>query len=245
MNDAVLFENESLTTVNDGIRLIQDPSGLTYGTDALLLAGFVKRAPEAVGAEFGSGSGIISLLLALRGKLGKIYAVETQEYYAKLTRRNAELNGLCGKVEAVFGDARDFNIMCDVIFSNPPYMKTTSGKRNEHDGKYAARHEVNGDIYDFCRSAAKNLKYGGTFYCVYRPDRAVDLISAMRESKIEPKRIVFVSRDTLHQPSLMLAEGKRGGGVSCEIKNFYLCKDASDAPTAEAERLYESGELII
>ena len=204
-----LFGNETLTVVNDGIKLIQNPAGLTFGTDALMLAAFVRRAPQSVGAEFGSGSGIISLLLASRGKLKKIYAVENQEYYS--------------------------------LFTNPPYMKVGAGKRNADDGKYAARHEVCGDIYDFCRSAARNLKYGGYFYCVYRPDRAVDLLFAMRESSIEPKRIAFVSQDTLHKPSLMLVEGKRGGNPSCEVmKTLFLTHGGS--PTPEAEAIYRTGE---
>lgn len=236
-----LFGNETLTVVNDGIKLIQNPAGLTFGTDALMLAAFIRRAPQSVGAEFGSGSGIISLLLASRGKLKKIYAVENQEYYSLLTGRNAVLNGLSDRVIPVHCDARDFRETCDVIFTNPPYMKVGAGKRNTDDGKYAARHEVCGDIYDFCRSAARNLKYGGYFYCVYRPDRAVDLLFAMRESSIEPKRIAFVSQDTLHKPSLMLVEGKRGGNPSCEVmKTLFLTHGGSPAP--EAEAIYRTGE---
>ena len=206
-----------------------------------MLAAFVRRAPQSVGAEFGSGSGIISLLLASRGKLKKIYAVENQEYYSLLTGRNAVLNGLSDRVIPVHCDARDFRETCNVIFTNPPYMKVGAGKRNADDGKYAARHEVCGDIYDFCRSAARNLKYGGYFYCVYRPDRAVDLLFAMRESSIEPKRIAFVSQDTLHKPSLMLVEGKRGGNPSCEVmKTLFLTHGGS--PTPEAEAIYRTGE---
>lgn len=237
------FENETLTVVNDGIKLIQNPAGLTFGTDALMLAAFVRRAPNSIGAEFGSGSGIISLLLASRGKLKKIYAIENQEYYAGLTGRNAALNGLSDRVMPLHSDVRDLREMYDVIFTNPPYMKVGAGKRNVDDGKYAARHEVCGDIFDFCRSAARNLKYGGSFYCVYRPDRAVDLLAAMRETAIEPKRIAFVSQDTLHKPSLMLVEGKRGGSPSCEVmKMLFLCRDGSSEPTEEAEAIYRTGE---
>lgn len=238
-----LLKNETLTVVNDGIKLIQNPDGLTFGTDALMLAAFVKRSPQSIGIEFGSGSGIISLLIASRGKLKKIYAVENQKYYADLTARNAELNGLTDKVIPICADARDLHQMCDIIFTNPPYMRVGAGKRNDDDGKYAARHEVCGDIYDFCRSAARNLKYGGYFYCVYRPDRAIDLLTAMRESEIEPKRLAFVSQDTLHKPALMLVEGKRGGKPSCEVmKTLFLCRDNSSEPTAEAEAIYKTGE---
>lgn len=236
-------ENETLTEVNDGIKLIQNKNGLTYGTDALLLSAFIRRFPSGVAAEFGSGTGIISLLLASRKKLGKIYAVEAQEYYAELTARNAELNGLADTVEAICADVRDLRGDFDVVFTNPPYMRSDSGKRNADDGKYAARHEVFGGIGDFCRSAAKVLKFGGLFYCVYRPDRAIDLFCAMRESGIEPKRFSLVYPSPTHKPCLLLVEGKRGAMPSCDaIEPLILYENASSEMTENAKKIYDTGD---
>ncbi len=239
-----LLEGETLTAVNDGIELIQNPAGLTFGTDALLLAAFVKRSPYSVGAEFGSGSGIISMLLATRSKLKHIYALEVQPDYADLTRRNLLHNRLDEKVEAVLGDVRDFDRECDVIFTNPPYMKTESGKRNEDDGKFAARHEVNGGISDFCRAASKNLKYGGDFYAVYRPDRMIDLLAAMREAGIEPKRLCFVHPDENHKPCLLLVSGKRGGKTGCDVLRPLFLTNSDGAPTPDAASIYETGDWV-
>ena len=41
MTDTVLFEGERLDIVNENIRLIQKKNGLTFGTDAYLLAAFM------------------------------------------------------------------------------------------------------------------------------------------------------------------------------------------------------------
>ncbi len=237
----MMLANETMTAVNDGIRLIQNPEGLTFGTDALLLAAFVRRAPAASAAEFGSGSGIVSLLLAARGKVGRILAVEVQEYYADLTKRNAELNGMAHRIEARCADIREMKEQFDVIYSNPPYMRT-AGQRNRDEGKYAARHEVNGGLRDFCFSAARNLKYGGRFYCVCRPDRAVDLIAAMREAAVEPKRMVFVSPTAAHPPCLMLVEGKRGGKPSCRVLPTLFLQREDGRPTEEAEQMGRTGD---
>ncbi|MBQ4065281.1 MAG: methyltransferase [Clostridia bacterium] len=238
------LEGETLTSVNDGIELIQNPAGLTFGTDALLLAAFVKRAPHATAAEFGSGSGIVSMLLATRNKLKHIYALEVQPYYADLTHRNLCHNDLDGKAEAVLCDVRDFDRECDVVFTNPPYMKAESGKRNEDDGKFAARHEVNGDIADFCRAAAKGLKFGGDFYAVYRPDRMIDLLAAMREAGIEPKRLCFVHPDVNHKPCLLLVSGKRGGKAGCDVLRPLLLTNPDGTPTPDAARIYETGDWV-
>lgn len=198
--------------VNDKLKLIQQTDGLTFGTDALLLAGYIDGKYKH-GCEFGSGSGIISMLLLTRDKITKAVALEVQEEYATLTEKNAELNSLCDRLDTVNCDVREYRPESefDIIYTNPPYMKTTSGKQNTMEKKNIARHEVCGDIYDFCSAARRMLKYGGTFAAVYRPDRLIDLIDAMRKSKIEPKRITFVHADGESVSSMALVEGRAGG----------------------------------
>ena len=84
-------------------------------------------------------------------------------------------------------------------------------KANELLKKGIARHEIFGGINDFCLTAKRLLKYGGSFVAVYRPDRLTDLISAMRQSSLEPKRITFVHADCDSESSMVLVEGKSGG----------------------------------
>ena len=198
--------------VNDKLQLIQETDGLTFGTDALLLAGYINGKYK-YGCEIGSGSGIISMLLLAREKIKSAVAIEVQAEYANLTKRNAELNGLTDKMNTVLCDVRDYKSECefDIVYTNPPYMKVDSGRKNEAERKNIARHEVFGDIRDFCRATKRLLKFGGTFAVVYRPDRLCDLFSAMRENSLEPKRITFVHADTKSEPSMALIEAKAGG----------------------------------
>ena len=206
-----LKKNERLDEVNDSLSLIQDTEGLTFGTDALLLAGYVGKGYKR-GLELGGGTGIISMLLLTRGKLEHSVCVEIQDEYAELIRENARHNKLDDKLECVHADIREYKSPeCDLVYTNPPYMKADSGKRNVTDKKNIARHEINGSIADFCLSAKRALKFGGAFAAVYRPDRCADLIAAMRDAGIEPKRMTFVHADTASEPSMMLIEGKRGG----------------------------------
>ncbi len=212
-----LYEGERIDEVNDSLKLIQKTDGLTFGTDALLLAGYINTTEKA-GLELGSGSGIISMLLLSRKKLSRAVALEVQESYAALTERNAEMNGLSDVLFCVNCDLRDFKTAesFDIVYTNPPYMSTSSGRANEISAKNLARHEVCGGIEDFCICAKKYLKYGGTFAAVYRPDRLTDLIYAMRKNSIEPKRMTFVHADTDSEPSMVLIEGRAGG--RCGIK---------------------------
>ena len=212
-----LYEGERIDEVNDKLKLIQKPEGLTFGTDALLLAGYVS-GKSSFGLELGAGSGIISFLLLTRGKVNEVTALEVQENYAHLTERNTELNGLSERMKTVNMDLREFGAKesFDIVYTNPPYMTVGSGLANAFSGKNVARHEVMGDIRDFCRCASASLKFGGKFAVVYRPDRLTDLLSAMAEFKLEAKRMTFVHADTSSESSMVLIEAKKGG--KCGVK---------------------------
>ncbi len=220
--DIELLAGERLDRVNEKIVLISKKDGLTFGTDAFLLASFIKPQRRAMAVELGSGTGIISLLLAARERVGYIHAIEVQEDFSELSRRNVSLNGLDKKINIIQGDIREYSFSdiggeADIVFTNPPYMRTDSGKRNESDRKYIARHEVMGGIYDFCRSADRLLKHGGKFYCVWRPDRLSSLMDAMAKNHLEPKTMVFVHADAESEPSTVLVSAIKGGAPSMRI----------------------------
>ena len=217
-----LLEGERLDEVNEQLRLIQKNKGLTFGTDAYLLAAYVKSAPSSVAVELGGGTGIISLLLAAKRKLRCITAVEIQPEYAELIQRNVTLNGHDEQIRVLCKDVRelkpaDVGSEVDLVFSNPPYMRTDSGKRNTEDEKYIARHEVCGGIDDFCASAARLLRYGGKFVCVWRPDRLSELFSALHAHSLEPKRMTMVHADLASEPCMVLLESIKGGAPSMRI----------------------------
>ena len=234
-----LKKNERLDYVNDDIELIQNTDGLTFGTDALLLAGYVSgKHKDAV--ELGGGTGIISMLLLARDKVKEIKCVEIQDEFTELIVRNAAHNGLADRLTAVCSDVRDFRPEreCELVFTNPPYMKTTSGKSNLDDKKNISRHEVAGTIYDFCKSGAKMLKHGGTFAVVYRPDRLIDLIDALRESRLEPKRMTYVHANAKSEPSMVLIEAKKGGKCGLKLTRPLLIYKNTDNKDYSEEMSY-------
>ena len=247
MKDIILDDGERLDEVNEKITLIQKKDGLTFGTDAFLLASFIKPLPKGIAAELGAGTGIISLLLAARNKFKHITAFEIQEDFATLASRNVEFNELDDKIKIIHKDilcasSADTGSEVDVVFTNPPYMKTDSGKRNLTDYKYIARHEVCGNINDFCASAFKLLKHGGKFYAVWRPDRMTDLIAAMRNNRLEPKTVTFVHADKSASPSMMLVCATKGGSSGMTVTPpLFLYNDGDRTKmTDEATKIYDT-----
>ena len=149
-----------LDVVNDDLKLYQYADGLTFGTDALLLAAFVKGDRSARAVEFGGGTGIVSLLLAARNKVGRILSLEAQKEYADLIEKNIALNGLADRVFAVCGDLRESDacpgVGYDLVVTNPPYLRADSGFGNRSDKKNASRRELRGVLLIFAVLRAKN-----------------------------------------------------------------------------------------
>lgn len=149
--------------INDNITLFQNEGSLAYGTDAYLLSAYIRKQTKEKACEFGAGSGVISLLLAARGRFSHITALEIQEKIAKIAVQNVELNGFSEKIDVLCRDVRELdpslNGSFGVVFSNPPYMSTTSGRLNMNEADSISRHEVHGGIRAFCASASRLLKY--------------------------------------------------------------------------------------
>jgi tRNA1(Val) A37 N6-methylase TrmN6 len=249
--DILLQEGERVDEINDRVKLIQRENGLTFGTDAYLLSCFCRPAKNARAADLGCGTGVISLLLAARERYQKIYAVEAQESFAELARRNAELNGFSDTVSVLLRDVRaltpaDLGGEVDVILSNPPYMREDSGFAASHDEKQIARHEVLGDLVDFTAAAARCLKYGGALYTVYRPDRLETLFAALRAAKFAPKRMLFVQDAPDKAPSMVLCESRLGGGEGLALLPTLILRERAEngAPlTPRAQRIYDTGRI--
>lgn len=249
--EPLLLDGERLDDINESLRIIQKKNGLTFGSDTYLLSAFITPQKKGRAADLGSGTGIASLLCAAREKFAKIYSIEIQRDFCELIGRNAALNGLDGVIVPICADVRDVRSELthgelDVVFSNPPYMKADSGKRNEHDEKYIARHEVFGGIDDFCAAAARLLKFGGLFYCVYRPDRLSDLMAALRAARLEPKQMVLVCPDASTAPSAVLVKAKKGAAPSMKLCRPLIIHSVPDTDgsaremTEDAKSVYDN-----
>ena len=253
MEAPLLFEGERLDEINEHLRLIQRKNGLTFSTDAFLLSAFCRVQPKGRAADFGSGTGVIALLLAARQTFAHITAVEAQEHFAALAQRNVELNGFSDTVSVLFRDVRDlspadFGGELDVIVSNPPYMRADSGPASPHSEKQIARHEILGTVSDFCAAAAKCLKFGGRFYTVWRPDRLESLMAALHENKLAPKRMLFVHDSADKEPAVVLTEAVLGGNEGMHILPPLFMHDTSPngvekALSKRAQTIYDTGRI--
>lgn len=254
MTDPIsLLPDEQLDTVNERLRLIRRKTGLTFGTDAFLLAAFVRPQPGERAVDLGSGTGILSLLLCAKEKVRAVTAVELQPVYADLTRRNAALNGMADRIAVVTGDVRTFGQResageVGLVVSNPPYMRAGSGRPNRFGEKEFARHETAGGIADFCAAAGRVLRTGGRFCVVWKPERLRELFTALTDNRLEPKRMTLLHADATHKPSAVLVEAVQGAAPDLRITPPLFLYEEAVSPcgtrrlTPQAQKIYDSCE---
>ncbi len=225
-----LLPNERIDDLeNSGLKIIQNTDHFCFGMDAVLLAGFTKANASSTVLDLCTGTGIIPILLSAKTKAKQIYGVEIQDGSYNLAQRNIELNKLQDRLTIFQDDLKKFTLPkeVDVVTVNPPYMSNT-GILNKNDEKTIARHEVLANIDDVLACVNRNLKYGGNFFMVHRPDRLCDIFVAMRNYKIEPKLIRFVKSFDYSTPSMVLIMGQKGGKPSLKYDNdLIIYKDVN------------------
>ena len=219
-----LMENERLDDLQrNGLKIIQKTDGFCFGMDAVLLSGFASVKPGERALDLGTGTGIIPLLLSAKTKGDHFTGLEIQTEIMKMAQRSVALNGLEKKIDIIQGDIKEASRIFgaasfDVVTSNPPYMNDAHGLKNPGDVKAISRHEVLCTLEDVVREGTKALKPGGRFYMVHRPHRLAEIITVMRQYKLEPKQIKFVHPFADKDANMVLIEAVRGGGAWLKLE---------------------------
>ena len=152
--------------------------------------------------DLGTGSGALLLLLARREAGLSLTGVEIDPLSARTARDNLAANGLTGEILQC--DLRTAPLPAggfDLIAANPPYFPVSSGKSGG-----PARSEELCTLEELCAAAGRLVRNGGRFALCHRPERLVDVLSALRAHGLEPKRLKTVSHRPEHPPALILVE---------------------------------------
>ena len=212
-------------------------------TDCVLLADFVRIGGAKRGIDLGCASGAIALLLLERKKTLRMTGLELDAAAAQTARDNMARNGLEDRCGIVTGDIRSCRTLFpagsfDLAAANPPYFPVGSGALSPDPARAAARSELQCTLEEICRAAAWLLHEGGSFFVVHRPERLSELLCTMTACGLEPKRLRLVCAGPGREPSLLLAEGRRGGRPGLRIEATLYLADAEGAETEEYRRIF-------
>ncbi|MBQ8451174.1 MAG: methyltransferase [Clostridia bacterium] len=236
-----LKENESLDDLEfKGLKIIQNKNGYKFSTDSVLLANFAKAKPTDLCVDLCSGSGVVAILFACKNNVKKQFAVELQEGLAEMSSRSVKLNKL-KNIEVLNMDLKNAHEVigrevADVVTVNPPYIE--SGLSSENDEISIAMHEKTIKLFEIADEAFNLLKFGGKLFMVHRADRLVDIISTLRQKRLEPKVLRLVYPKVNKEPNLVLIEAKKGAKKGLKFGFPLILNNDDGTETEELKQIY-------
>ncbi len=220
----MLVDDERLDyLLAEDLRIIQSPSVFSFSLDAVLLARFayvpLKRGKIV---DLCTGNGAIPLFLSARTEM-PIIGVELQERLANMAKRSISYNELEHRIEIIQGDVKEIPAQLgiekfDVVTCNPPYFPAHEmSDKNISEHMAIARHELHLTLDESVAAASKLLKQGGKAAFVHRAGRLIDIITAMRANRLEPKRVRLVYPKAGKEANTLLIEGIKDGKPDLKI----------------------------
>jgi len=246
----------------NNLKLIQNTEQFCFGVDAVLLTHFAAtskgKSPHHI-VDLCCGNGIIPVLLTAKTEARYIAGVEIQPEVAELAKRNVELNNLGERVEIICEDLREIVTKhpsanaatlftkegslapnsIDLITCNPPYKEAGGGLINAADTLTIARHEVCCALSDIISVSAKLLVDGGRLCVIHRPERLVDLLTLMRQNRLEPKRMQMVHPKPSKTANLVLIEAAKYGKPKLFLESPLYVYNENGEYSDEINEIYE------
>jgi tRNA1(Val) A37 N6-methylase TrmN6 len=219
----MLKDNETLEDLLiDNLKIIQNKNLYRFSSDAVLLSKFASFKKGDVVADFCAGSGIVGLhFYALNKQVERVDGYEIQAELADTFERSIQYNQLQDKIFCHNMPIQDIpkekNGYYSLILCNPPYKKKDSGEKNPEGHIAICRHEIAVTLQEIVEISAKKLRHGGRLCLCQRVERLTDALFFMRQYKIEPYRLQFVTSGKNLKPYLFMVEGVKGITRQLEI----------------------------
>ncbi|MCV9939664.1 methyltransferase [Boseaceae bacterium BT-24-1] len=170
------------------LRLLQPVKGHRAGSDAVLLAAAVPELGEGPLADFGAGVGTVGLAVALQQPGLSVVLVERDPELAALAARNAELNGLAGRVHTMVGviGERNADLARDGLTAasmawvamNPPFFESGEVRESPIANRRAA-HVAGQSLEDWLKEARRVLKPGGGVSLIHRAEALGTILTGL------------------------------------------------------------------
>lgn len=227
--------------LNGNVVIYQPKSGYRFSIDAVILAHMACPGSGETVLDLGTGCGVVSVMLAFRHPDLRLIGVEIQPALSKLARRNVEVNGMTERIHIIEKDMgqlslADVDRQVDLVVTNPPYRKRSSGRIAADSQRAVARHELKTDLKTVLQAARRVLRRSGRLVIIYPTVRTVDLLSAMRAEGLEPKSLKMIHTDMSSSARLVVVSGVKDGrpGIVVEPPFFLYDEKGFYTPAADA-----------
>lgn len=195
--------------------LYYDDGYFKVTTDNLNLVNFIRiRATDKVLVEFGSGLGIIPLLLSTFTDL-KMIGVECDRKACFLAEKSIRENKLGSQIQIINDYVQNVSFYLeinsvDIVVCNPPYFTLENEQKvSVNQAKQIARHDFMLTMDDVVSNANRLLKNGGALFLVQRVERFFEIRDILKQYGFAIKRVQFIYHSALKNSKLFLLEARK------------------------------------
>lgn len=202
-----------------------DKSAMKVGTDGVLLGAWADVASAKRVLDIGTGTGLISLMIAQRSA-ADIIAVEIDEDAVSEALVNFEESPWKKRLTVINDDfvnfSKETSELFDVIVSNPPYFIDSLVCLDEKRGK--ARHTNSMSYNELIKGVSKLLSETGAFFLITPSDVETLIEEILENENLFVNEKVYVCPKVESQPKRMMWKISRERSL-CISKSLSIEKE--------------------
>ncbi|WP_276877175.1 tRNA1(Val) (adenine(37)-N6)-methyltransferase [Chryseobacterium joostei] len=167
----------------------QSKNVFRVGTDGVLLGALADVGHASHVLEVGTGTGLISLMLAQRNVRADFLGLDINEEAAILTKMNFENSPFCIRLSNAHQDFKSFETdkKFDLIISNPPYFEESESEKDK-----IARQTVELNFRQLIEKSAGLLSENGLFSVIIPIEAGEVFILIAKENQLFLNRRVDI-----------------------------------------------------
>lgn len=188
-----------------------DQCAMKVGTDGVLLGAWTEVDSASTALDIGTGTGLISLMLAQRNEDINIDAIDIDHDAIGQATENVNHSPFNSQIRCHNLSLQDFvklkNNKYDLVVSNPPFFNQSlkSPKQN----RTLARHTDSLFIEELIELSSSLLKEKGRLSLIYPYENKDQILSLARTDDLFPSRITEVLPTPTSSPKRILIELSR------------------------------------
>ncbi|WP_312825463.1 tRNA1(Val) (adenine(37)-N6)-methyltransferase [Epilithonimonas sp.] len=173
------------------------------GTDAVLLGALSNVINAKQILEVGTGTGIISLMLAQRNPNANILAIDINSEAVQISQNNFSNSPFSDRIKSQLQDFKNLETdeKFDLIISNPPYFEINSSEKD-----ILARQRLELDFSDLIQKASQLLSDEGLFSVIIPFDSEKEFTQMCLNNNLFLQRKIIIKGIQNAEPKRVVLE---------------------------------------
>jgi tRNA1Val (adenine37-N6)-methyltransferase len=173
-------------------KIHQDKTAMKVGTDGVLLGAWADCEEATHILDIGTGTGLISLMLAQKNKSAQITAIEIDKDAARQAMQNVNESPWQDRVTVIQTNLLDFETSkkFDLVVSNPPFFNNTF--KAEDNARNQARQIVSLSFDKLLKKSASLLSQKGKAFFILPFSEKDHFLSLANKDHLFLNKILYV-----------------------------------------------------